>query len=84
MVNESNNKLDTATSAPVLSQTKQIKVTESAPEFEASSVAIITDIKEGNKKLVAVKSTDKQITSSSKSLKPITRGQIFRKQVPKK
>jgi len=56
-------------------------VTESAPELES---AIAVDPQETGRKLIEVRSNDKQLTSSSNSLKPIMRGQIFRKQVTKK
>lgn len=56
-------------------------MTESAPELES---AIAVDPQETGRKLIEVRSNDKQLTSSSNSLKPIMRGQIFRKQVTKK
>jgi hypothetical protein len=57
-------------------------LTGSAPELVDNSVMAATT--DAAKKLIAVKSTDKQLTNSSNSLKPVTRGQIFRKQANKK
>jgi len=58
----------------ILMRVDNLENTASLPVLGKPTITKESDSNEGNNKLIKVHSTDKQLTSSSNSLKPIMRG----------